>query len=68
LAQVPKGFLGSIPDVDKGMEKTQHHRDRVAPSFPCMLRGWPAIGSDGIRGLIGIDRLGFAGKDPIGFL
>jgi len=68
LAKFPKGFFGSLPDVDQGMETTPHHRDRVDQSFPCLLSGWPAIGIDRIRGIIGIASLGFAGKDTIGFL
>jgi hypothetical protein len=68
LAKFPKGFFGTIPDFDQGMEKTPDHGDLVEQSFPCILSGWPAIGIDGIRGIIGIDRWGFAGKDTIGFL
>jgi hypothetical protein len=68
LAKFPKGFLGPIPDFDKRMEKAQDHRDLIKQSLPSILRGWPAIGIDGFRSLIGIHSLGFVGKDTIGWL
>ena len=68
LAKFTKGFLGPISDFDQDMEKAQDHRDLIEQGLPSILRGWPAIGIDSIRGIIGIDRLGFAGKDTIGFL
>ena len=37
LAKFPEGFLGPIPDVDKGREKTQHHRDLLEQRMPGML-------------------------------
>jgi hypothetical protein len=68
LAKFPEGFLGPIPDFDKGMEKTQDHRDLMEQSMPRILRGWPAIGIDGFRSILGIHRLGFTGKDTLGLL
>lgn len=68
LAKFPEGFLGPIPDFDKGMEKTQNHRDLVEQRMPCILSRGPAIGINGIRGIIGIQGLRFAGTDTIGFL
>ena len=68
LAKFPEGFLGTIPDFDNGMEKTQNHRDLLEQRMPCILSRWPAIGINGMRGIIGIQGLRFAGKDTVGFL
>jgi hypothetical protein len=68
LATFTKGFLGPIPNFEKGMEKTQDHRDLIAQRLPSIVSGWPAIGMNGFRGIIGIDSLGFAGQDARGFL
>jgi hypothetical protein len=38
LAKFPEGFLGPIPDFDKGMEKTQDHRD-----FSAATRNGPPV-------------------------
>jgi hypothetical protein len=68
LTKFSTALLGSVSDCDQHMEKTQHHRDLIAQSFPRVLRGLPAIGLDGFWAIIGIDRLRFVGKDPIGLL
>src|SRR4030095_4713670 len=41
-----------------------------ATRYPCYslpLRGLPPVGIHGFRGIIRVDRLGFLGKDTIGF-
>ena len=68
LANFTKGFLGPIPDFEKGLEKAEDHRDLMEQGLPRILRSLPAIGIDGCGGIIDIHRLGFAGKDTIGVL
>ena len=68
LATFTKGFLGPIPDCEKGMEKAQDHRDLMEQGQPRILRSWPAIGIDGFGGIIAIHSLGCAGQDTIGVL
>ena len=68
MAQFTKGFFGPIPDFDKGMEKTPDHRDLVEQSLPRILSGLPAISIDRFWGIIGLQGLGFAGKDAVGVL
>ena len=58
---------GSITDCEKRMEKTQDHRDLGEQGLPSALSRLPAIGIDGLRCLIGIHDLRFAGKNAIRF-
>jgi hypothetical protein len=42
MAKFPKGFLGSIPNFDQGMENAQDHGDLIKQIFPSFLSGAPA--------------------------
>lgn len=67
LADSTQGFRGAIPDVEKRMENTQDARHVFQQGLPGPLRGLPPVGIDGFRGIIRGDRLGFLGKDTLGF-
>ena len=65
--RVAQRLGGPIPDFEKRMEKTENHRDLGEQGLPRALRGLPAIGIDGLRRLLGIHSLRFAGKNTIRF-
>lgn len=65
--RVTQRFGGPVTDFEKRMEKTQDHRDLGEQGLPSALSRLPAIGIDGLRCLIGIHDLRFAGKNAIRF-
>ena len=66
--RVAQRFGGPRTDVEERMEKTQEHRDLGEQRLPRALRGLPASGLDGLRRIIGVHDLRFAGKNARRFL
>ena len=49
------------------MEEAQDDGDRRKEHFPGELSGRPAVGIDGLRTIIRVEKLGFLLEIPIGF-
>ena len=58
--------LTTGPNFDKGVQKTQNYRHLGKEPPPGLLRRFPAISIDRLGLVVGLECLGFSGKDPVG--
>jgi len=70
VAELAKSRLhllrGPVTDLDKGVQKTQNYRHLGKEPPPGLLRRFPAISIDRLGLVVGLECLGFSGKDPVG--